>query len=276
MTSTAARHCLTLAGAALLCGLALSAPAVAQDSKTASREREALRRAQTTLRETQQARDALQADKARLEAEALAQAGRLKQQQARLVAAQSAQAELRALRATQQKTADELAQALQAVAAGTAALREAKAHSAVQQQDHQQQIATLRRERDERSSANRALVARLEAATQALAEAQERNRQLHAVGEEALQRLRGRTAVDQLLLKERVLGLAAVRLDSQAEELLMRLDPAIGKDHGVHRPGTAAAESFERDSGIRQQRVQHAPGERSMGAATLKRQAYAM
>ena len=44
------------------------------------------------------------------------------------------------------------------------------------------------------------------------------------MGEEAIQRLRGRTAVDELLLKERVLGLAAVRLDSQAEALLMRLD----------------------------------------------------
>ena len=137
---------------------------------------------------------------------------------------QSAQAELRTLRAAQQKTADELAQALTAVAAGQAALRDAEAHSAAQQQDHQQQIATLRLERDERSSANRALVARLEATTQALLEAQERNRQLHAVGQEAIQRLRGRTAVEGLLLKERVLGLAAVRLDSQAEELLMRLD----------------------------------------------------
>lgn len=224
MTRQAARPHLNLALAALLCGLTLSAPAAAQENKTASREREALRRAQTTLRETQQARDALQADKARLEAEALAQAGRLKQQQARLVAAQSAQAELRTLRATQQKTADELAQALQAVATGTAALRDAEARRAAQQQDHQQQLATLRQEGDERSSANRALVARLEASTQALAEAQERNRQLHAVGEEAIGRLRGRTAIDELLLKERVLGLAAVRLDSQAEDLLMRLD----------------------------------------------------
>lgn len=137
---------------------------------------------------------------------------------------QSAQAELRTLRAAHQKTADELAQALTAVSAGQAALRDAEAHSAAQQLDHQQQIATLRLERDERSSANRALVARLEATTQALLEAQERNRQLHAVGQEAIQRLRGRTAVEGLLLKERVLGLAAVRLDSQAEELLMRLD----------------------------------------------------
>ena len=183
MTATATRHPLTLALAALLCGLALPAPAAAQDSKTVSREREALRRAQAMLRETQQARDALQADKARLEAQAGALAGQLKQQQARLAVAQSAQAELRTLRATQPKTADELAQALQTAAAGAAALRQAEARSTAQQQDHQQQVAALRLERDERSGANRVLVARLEAATQALAEAQERNRQLHAVGE---------------------------------------------------------------------------------------------
>ena len=225
---TTARAALTLALAALLYGLCLAPPAAAQDSKTVSREREALRRAQASLRETQQARDALQADKARLEAEAGALAGKLKCQQAGLVAARSAQAELRALRAAQQQAVDELAQAKSAAAAAeataAAALRDAEARSATQQQDHQQRIATLRQGRDERSSANRALVARLEAATQALADAQQPNRQLHAVGEEAINRLRGRSAVEALLLKERLLGLAAVRLDSQAEDLLMRLD----------------------------------------------------
>lgn len=224
MTRRAAHSTPIHALAALLCGLALSAPAAAQDSKAVSREREALRRAQATLRETQQARDGLQTDKARLETEAGAQASRFKSQQARLVVAQSAQAELRTLRAAHQTSTDELAQARAAAAAGEAALRKAEARSAAQQQDHQQQFATLRQERDERSSANRALVARLEAATQALLEAQARNRQLHAVGEEAINRLRGRTAVDELLLKDRVLGLATVRLDSQAEALLMRLD----------------------------------------------------
>ena len=225
---TTARAPLILALAALLCGLCLAAPAAAQDSKTVSREREALRRAQASPRETQQARDALQADKARLEAEAGALTGKLKSQQAGLAAARSAQAELRTLRAAHQQLADELAHAKAAAtaaeASAAAALRDAEARSATRQQDHQQQIASLRQERDERSSANRALVARLEAATQALAEAQQRNRQLHAVGEEAIKRLRGRTPVDDLLLKERVLGLAAVRLDSQAEDLLMRLD----------------------------------------------------
>jgi NADPH:quinone reductase-like Zn-dependent oxidoreductase len=47
------------------------------------------------------------------------------------------------------------------------------------------------------------------------------------------------------------------------------LDPAVGHDHGVHRPRTAAAEPFEVNPRVRQQSVKHAPGERSVGASAL-------
>jgi len=206
-----------------LVGLALCWPVLAQDA-AASREREALRRTQSALQQAQQQRDALQAEKATLErgqAEQAEQAA-LTQRQHRL-----AQAELKRLRALTLAQNGLHAQ-LATEQAALAALREStsadKAQAETRLTEASRQAAQWRGERDERTAANRALVARLEAATQSLADAQQRNRQLHAVGQEAIQRLRGLTPAERALLDDPILGLSAVRIGSEAEDLLLRLD----------------------------------------------------
>lgn len=203
-----------------LVGLALCWPVLAQDA-AASREREALRRAQSALQQAQQQRDALQAEKATLERRQVEQATLAQKQQIQ------ARAELNRLR-TLEREQDTLHAQLATERAALAALREsslaAKAQDETRLAEASRQATQWRGERDERTAANRALVARLEAATQALAEAQERNRQLHAVGQEAIQRLRGLSPAERALLDDPILGLTAVRLGSEAEDLLVRLD----------------------------------------------------
>lgn len=205
----------------LLC-LAAALPATAQDSKTVSREREALRRAQAALQQAQQQRDALQTANSALQQAQQDQAGLQVRSQARLA---SVQAELRQLRARLSGAQAEAAQQRQAHADALAqALAEADARLATAAQDQQRQLEALHSERDERSAANRALVARLEAATQALTEARERNRLLYAVAREAVDRYRGKTVVELALQDDPLLGLTAVRIESVAEDLMVRLD----------------------------------------------------
>ena len=211
---------LALAGV-LVCGLAWHTPAQAQDG---SREREALRRAQAALQQAQQQRSALQAEQAGWQQQQAEQGVQAQQQQARLA---MAQAEVRRLKAQAV-----LATALQAqLAAGQAALTGLKAQAADQQaqaraqlDEARQQAAQLRLALDERTAANRALVLQLTTATEALAAASERNRQLHAIGSEAADRLRGLSPRERAWRDDPLLGLTGVRLSGEAEDLLLRLD----------------------------------------------------
>lgn len=203
-----------------LVGLVLCWPVLAQDAST-SREREALRRAQSALQQAQQQRDALQAEKAELERRQTEQAALTQKQQTQ------AKAELKRLH-TLAREQDGLRSQWAAEQAALAALRESTLADKARAESHlaeaNRQAAQWRAERDDRTAANRALVTRLEAATQALADAQARNRQLHAVGQEAIQRLRGLTPAERALLDDPILGLTAVRIGSEAEDLLLRLD----------------------------------------------------
>jgi len=203
-----------------LVGLALCWPALAQDA-SASREREALRRVQSALQQAQQQRDALQAEKATLERGQVEQAALAQKQQ---IQANARSSRLRTLEREQ----DTLRAQLATGQAALAALRESTLADQAQAEARlaaaSRQAAQWRGERDERTATNRALVARLEAATQALTEAQQRNLQMHAVGQEAIQRLRSLTPTERALLDDPILGLTAVRIGSEAEDLLLRLD----------------------------------------------------
>jgi DNA repair exonuclease SbcCD ATPase subunit len=207
--------------AALVGGLAWHAPAQAQDG---NREREALRRTQAALQQAQQQRNALQAEKTAWEQQQAEQGRQAQLQQAQLAAAQ---AELRRL-----KGQAVMATAVQSqLAAEQAALAGLKTQSAADQAQARQQLdqaqgqaTQLRRELDERTAANRALVAQLTAATEALAAAGERNRQLHAIGSEAAERLRGLSPRERAWRDDPLLGLTGVRLAGEAEDLLLRLD----------------------------------------------------
>jgi myosin heavy subunit len=206
---------------ALVCGLAWQAPAHAQDG---NREREALRRTQAALQQAQQQRQALQAEAATGEQQRAEQAAQLQQQQAVLA---TAQAELRRLKVQAALATDlkvQLAAEQAALAAQKAEAAAQQAQARTQQDEGQLQAQQLRRELDERTAANRTLVAQLTAATEALAAASERNRQLHAIGSEAAERLRGLSPRERAWRDDPVLGLTGVRLVGEAEDLLLRLD----------------------------------------------------
>lgn len=184
----------------------------------ASREREALRRAQAALRDTTAERDALRSEKAALAA---------KQAQAAQDLA-AARASASALRPQLTQAAQE-AEALRAELARlqqahAQALAEAQRSSAEREATLQQQLAGTRRERDERTAANQALVGLLAARTAALQDAQQRNAALHTLSRELIERWRGKTPAEALAHTETLIGIAGVRAEDQAEQWRARAD----------------------------------------------------
>lgn len=203
--------------ATLLFAALLALGAQAQDAAKASKEREALRRAQAALRAAQEQQSSLQADKAKAEAQASAaqkDASNAKAQVAGSAARlRTREAELETLRA--QLLAARQAEQLQQQEAVKTGERE---------QALQQQLLTARQESAARLQANQALAQLLERSTQALADAETKNHQLHALGQELVKRWQGRSTLDTALLQDPVLGLAAVRFEDQAEKLRGELE----------------------------------------------------
>jgi len=194
-----------------------SLPALAQDAR-ATRERDALRRAQATLQQTQAQRDALQTEKAALEKDKVAAGS----------AAETLKRQLATALAEGGRLRDELARRSsehEAERSRDGAARQQTEAAAVERETAlRQQLAEARRERDERSAANQAVVAELARRTQALDEAQKRVRALHALGLEAVERYRDKGLVEQQLQRDPIFGLTAVRIDNIAEDLRTRLD----------------------------------------------------
>jgi len=202
--------------------LLLPSPAQAQAADArASREREALRRAQASLQEAQQQRDALQAEKAGLD-KARTEAETTAGQQRKVLAAAVADGK---------RQRDELSrlQAVQAVQAADRsrhddAVRVAESAAAGREQALRQQLAQALRESESRRQANAGLATLLATRSQALDDAARRNRELHALGLEALARYREKGVVDQALQGDPVLGFTAVRIENVAEQLRQRID----------------------------------------------------
>lgn len=196
----------------LLLAASLALGAQAQDAKV-SKEREALRRAQSALRAAQEQQGALQADKAKAEAEAAAaqkDAASAKAQIAGTAAKLKArEAELDALRAQLQ--------------AAKQAQQQGEAQAGERQQALEQQLLAARQEAASRQQANLALTQLLERSTTALADAEAKNRQLYALGQDLVQRYTGRSTLDKVMQQDPVLGLTAIRLEDQAEKLRAEL-----------------------------------------------------
>jgi chromosome segregation ATPase len=199
---------------ALIVAVGLSAQfgAQAEDAK-ASKEREALRRAQAALRAAQEQQSTLQAEKAKAEAGTAAaqkEAAAAKAQAAGTAARlRSREAELETLRAQLQ--------------AAQAAQQQGEARAAEREQVLQQQLLAARQDGAARQQANLALVRLLERSTEALADAEAKNHKLYAIGQDLVQRSLGRSPLDTALQQDPVLGLAAVRLEDQAEKLRAEL-----------------------------------------------------
>ncbi len=193
--------------------LVASLGAQAQDAKV-SKEREALRRAQSALRAAQEQQSTLQADKARAETEAAAarqDAASARTRIASTVAQLKAHnAELAALRGQLQAARD--------------AQQQADARAAERERELQQRVAAAEREAAARQTANQSLTRLLERSTQALAEADARNHRLYALGKELIDRQAGRSDLDRVLQRDPVFGLVAVRSEDEAEKLRAALE----------------------------------------------------
>ena len=185
----------------------------AQDEGKASREREALRRAQNALRAATDQQSQLQADKAALTQDKDKLAEQLKAEQGR---GQAASAKLRG--------AEQRAEALQAEL--DAANKARQQHEAAAQQREQEltlQLQAARREGAEHLQTARTLTTLLERSTTELAGAEDKNRQLYAIGQQLVQRYLGRKPDEIPGIADPVLGLTAIKLENYAEEMRAQL-----------------------------------------------------
>ncbi|PTT90468.1 hypothetical protein DBR42_05805 [Pelomonas sp. HMWF004] len=198
--------------------LLASLAAHGQEAKV-SKEREALRRAQTALRAAQEQQSTLQADKAKAEAQAAAS---LKDTASARAQVASGAARLKAREAD----LETLRLKLQAT---EAALQQAEARAVEREQTLQRQLLAERQDSAERRQANLVLTKLLEHSTQSLADAEARNHKLHAIGQDLVQRLAGRSPLDTALQQDPVLGLTAVRFEDQAESLRAAMDALKSK-----------------------------------------------
>ncbi|MEJ6005708.1 hypothetical protein WG899_09130 [Paucibacter sp. AS339] len=194
--------------AALMVCASVAMPAHAQDAKV-SKEREALRRSQSALKAAQEQQSSLQAEKSKLEQEktqAEQEASKARSQ------AQGQAAKLKALEAQAQK----LQADLQAAEAARQAL---EAASKSREQELQQQLLAARRESNERQQAVQVTTRMLERSTQSLADAEDKNRKLYAIGQEAIKRYLSRTPSEITGIGDPLFGFTDIRLENVAEEL---------------------------------------------------------
>lgn len=203
--------------ALLLIVLALNASAQ-DDAGRASREREALRRAQAALKQSQDQQATLTREKADLAAQTGQLGDTVKRAEAQLSGSRSEAARLRA----------ELARASSELEASrTRADAEKAADKAASQariDDLSQRLGQAMRLAADRAQTVASLTTLLERATQSLLKAEKANAQMHAVGVKMIERLRNWGSADSVLEAEPVLGFGQIRLENNAEELRDRLD----------------------------------------------------
>jgi chromosome segregation ATPase len=194
--------------------LAGSVAAHAADDKRLAQAKEAARKAQAALQQTQQERDTLRQQQAAMTAEKTALDERLSKAQADARASQGrhaqqvqalagAEAELARVRA---ELADERVRREKAEASAAEAI--AQAQQALQAQ---RQVTT-------------SVTTLLEKSTTALARAEEANRTLHGLGLQAVDAYTRRTPEAMRTRSEPFLALGAVKLEDEAENLRKALD----------------------------------------------------
>lgn len=205
-----------LARCAVLCaGLwaGLAHAADAPDKRLAA-AREAARRAQAALQQAQSERDALRTQQA-------AAAAQQESLQARLA---QAEAQSRSGRARQSQQAEALSRAQ----AELERLRVELAEERARREQAENAFAQGRAQGEQALAAQRqvtaSVTALLEKSTAALARAEQANRSLHRLGLEAVDAYARRTPEAMRARDEPFLGLAAVSLEDEAENLRKALD----------------------------------------------------
>ena len=211
--------------ALLALGATLSFACAAQDD--ARREKEALRRTQAALRQAQEQQAALSHEKEDL-------AG---QRDKADEAAKKAQSQLAASRSDSARLNASLAHASDELAATRARDDAARKELEDRLAEQGQRLAAAQRLADERARANASLTALLERATTSLAAAEKANGQMHALGLQMIERIRGRDAGADGVVADPVLGFGQIRLENEAEALRDKLEaaklPAAGRAAGT-------------------------------------------
>lgn len=194
--------------------LALGAGGVhaADEDKRLQAARDTLRRAQQQLQQSQTERSALQRDKASLaeERDKLSQALAASEAKLRSVSARQTQLSgtVASTEAEAVKLRDELA-------------REAGARQELARQLEAQQVrgSAMQQALEDQTRVTAAVTALLQRSVQSLSESEAKNRELHALGLQALQAYLHDTPVAQRAHDEPFLGLGLVSLEGRAEEL---------------------------------------------------------
>ena len=205
------RHALALS---LVLSFTLALSAHAQDEAgRASREREALRRAQSALKQSQEQQATLTREKSDLAAER----DKLGD------SAKRAESQLGATRATAARASTELARVSAELGTLRAQAEVDKKGGQVRADDLSKRLDEATRIAAERTRTVASLKDLLERSTKALATAEKANREMAAFGQQMIEQVRNRTGSDAFLRGEPVLGFTQVRLENQAEELRDRL-----------------------------------------------------
>lgn len=198
-----------LARAGLAGALLLAQGVHAEDDKRSAQLREAARRAQQQLQQAQQELSSIKTERDKLAAQEQSN-----QQALAAVQAQS-RGQVAGLRASLDRSKAD-GERLQGDLKNEQAQREATARELEATQAKLQVTAqTL----DEQRRITQAVTALLERSVKALASAEDANRQLHALGLKAVTAYTQATPEAMRAHDEPFLGLAAVRLDNEAEEL---------------------------------------------------------
>ena len=208
-------------GVALLAALAFSASVTGQqqDTKT-SREREALRRSQAALRQSQEQQAVLAKEKVDLLAEKTKRDDELQRAGSQL-------GQLRGDAARSQARAVQLAAELAAQKAASVSERARVEESAARQMEAAaEKLARAERLLAERTQAVASITVLLERSTQALLQTEEANRKLYAFGRDMIDQYRGSTSPENFLASESVVGFAAVRRENRAESLRSQIEAA--------------------------------------------------
>jgi len=187
---------------------AFAMPAFAEGGEKAGREREALRRVQQSLRETQAERDTLQADQLRLQ----------KEKDALTAESAKLQGDVRRLGGVQAQ--------LKESQGDLARLRQELDQCKTQLAEAQGSNSALSARLAESSSRLNLVRGLLERSTQAQAVLEKRNQQLYNVGLAAVELFRSRDLGRTWIQQVNVLGFDGVRIDDAAEQMRTRLDEA--------------------------------------------------
>jgi predicted nuclease with TOPRIM domain len=199
--------------------------AAAQDDGRAAREREALRRSQAALKQAQEQQAVLAREKTELTAQQQKLSDEAKQAQSQLGGARS---EAGRLRAEVNRLSAELTALKTQMEADKKLMlsNNEAAQNAAQQaaQKSAQQLSEAERLNVQQTRTVASMTALLERSTTALAAAEKANREMHALGLQLIDQVRGKSASGLSGLSNPVLGLGQVKLENTAEQLRDQLD----------------------------------------------------